>query len=108
MLKLQHPPAQGLADLAGQVVILPRPGRVGVGDLDAGSRSGAAHPWIGSRRRRRVVERNDLGSARHPRSLSGAPVTGNKVVRILIMTGINVRFVSVRRISVGARQKGQR
>ena len=100
MLKLQHPPAQGLADPAGEVVILPRPGRVGVGDLDAGSRGGAGHPWIGSRRRRRVVERNDLGSARHPGSLSGTRVTGNKVVRILIMTGINVRFVSVRRASV--------
>src|SRR5580692_8545116 len=36
-----------------------------------------------------------------------APVTGNKVVRILIMTGINVRLVSVRRASVSARQKGQ-
>jgi hypothetical protein len=28
--------------------------------------------------------------------------TGNKVVRILIMRGINVRLVSVRRVSVGA------
>jgi hypothetical protein len=37
----------------------------------------------------------------------GPPVTGNKIVRILIMTGINVRFVSVRRVSVGAWQKGQ-
>ena len=33
-------------------------------------------------------------------------VTGNKIVRILIVTGINVRFVSVRRVSVGAGQKG--
>jgi hypothetical protein len=69
MLKLQHPPAQGLADPAGQVVILPRPGRVGIGDLDATSRGGAGHPGIGSRRRRGVVERNDLGSAWHPCSL---------------------------------------
>jgi len=34
-------------------------------------------------------------------------MTGNKIVRFLIMTGINVRFVSVRRVSVGAWQKGQ-
>src|ERR1700722_1011516 len=69
MLKLQHPPAQGLADPPGKVVIPPWPGRVGLGDLDASSRGGAGHPWIGSRRRRGVVERNDLGSARHPCSL---------------------------------------
>ena len=36
-----------------------------------------------------------------------ARVTGNKIVRILIMRGINVRFVNVRRVSVGAGQKGQ-
>jgi len=35
-------------------------------------------------------------------------VAGNKIVMILIMTLINVRFVSVRRrVSVGAGQKGQ-
>jgi hypothetical protein len=37
----------------------------------------------------------------------GARVAGNKIVRFLIMNGINVRFVSVRRVSVGAGQKGQ-
>ncbi len=37
----------------------------------------------------------------------GVRVTGNKIVRILIMTDINVSFVSVRRVSVGAGQKGQ-
>ncbi len=37
----------------------------------------------------------------------GVRVTGNKIVRFLIMTGINVRFVSVRRVSVSAWQKGQ-
>ncbi len=37
----------------------------------------------------------------------GVRMTGNKIVRFLIMTGINVRFVSVRRVSVGAWQKGQ-
>jgi hypothetical protein len=40
-------------------------------------------------------------------SLSGARVTGNKIVRVLIMTGVNVRLVSVKRVSVGAWQKGQ-
>jgi hypothetical protein len=30
-------------------------------------------------------------------SLSGARVTGNKIVRVLIMTGVNVRLVSVSR-----------
>jgi hypothetical protein len=34
-------------------------------------------------------------------------VTGNKIVRLLIMRGINLRLVSVRRVSVTARQKGQ-
>ena len=34
-------------------------------------------------------------------------VTGNKIMRFLIMRGINVRFVSVRRVSVSAWQKGQ-
>jgi hypothetical protein len=106
MLKLQHPPAQGLADPPGEVVIPPRPGWVGVDDLDASSRGRAGHPWIGSRRRRGVVERNDLGSARHRCSLFGARVTGNKIVRLLIMRGINVRFVNVRRVGVGAWQKG--
>jgi hypothetical protein len=33
-------------------------------------------------------------------------VTGNKIVMFLIMTGINVRFVSVRRIGVSAWQEG--
>lgn len=33
--------------------------------------------------------------------------TRNKIVRILIMTDINVRLVSVRRVSVSAWQKGQ-
>jgi hypothetical protein len=33
-------------------------------------------------------------------------VTGNKIVRFLIMTGINVRFVSVRRVGVSAWQEG--
>ena len=37
----------------------------------------------------------------------GARMTGNKIVRLLIMMNINVRFVSVRRVSVGAWQKGQ-
>ena len=34
-------------------------------------------------------------------------MTGNKIVRFLIMMDINVRFVSVRRVSVSAWQKGQ-
>jgi len=34
-------------------------------------------------------------------------VTGNKIVRFLIVRDINVRFVSVRRVSVSAGQKGQ-
>jgi hypothetical protein len=33
-------------------------------------------------------------------------VTGNKIVRALIMRGINVRLVNVRRVSVGAWQRG--
>ena len=33
-------------------------------------------------------------------------VAGNKIVRFLIMTGINVRFVSVRRVGVSAWQEG--
>ena len=37
----------------------------------------------------------------------GARMTGNKIVRFLIVMNINVRFVSVRRVSVGAWQKGQ-
>ena len=31
-----------------------------------------------------------------------ARVTGNKIVRVLIMMGINVRLVCVRRVSVSA------
>jgi hypothetical protein len=34
-------------------------------------------------------------------------VTGNKIVRVLIMRGINVRLAGVRRVSVGAWQRGQ-
>jgi len=33
-------------------------------------------------------------------------VTGNKIVRLLIMMDVNVRIVSVRRVSVSAWQKG--
>jgi hypothetical protein len=69
VLKLQHPPAQGLTDPAGEVVVLPGPGGVGVGYLDVNGRGGAGQPWIGSGRWRGVVERHDLGSAGHQCSL---------------------------------------
>jgi len=69
MLKLQRPPAQRLPDQAGQLVVLPRPGGIGLGDLDADRRGGAGHPRVGSGRRRVVRKRDDLGSAGHQRSL---------------------------------------
>ena len=60
-----------------------------------------------------VTTRVDIGphgswsSGRHGEPRFGARGTGNKIVRILIMMDINVRFVSVRRVSVRAWQKGQ-
>ena len=69
VLQLQHPPAQGLPDPVSQLVVLPRPGGIGIGDLDADGRNGAWHPQIGAGRRRGVGERHDLGPAGHPRSL---------------------------------------
>ena len=69
MFKLQHSPAQGLPDPAGQLVVLPRPGRIGFGYLDADRRGGAGHPWIASRGWRGIDERHDLDSAGHQRSL---------------------------------------
>jgi hypothetical protein len=42
----------------------------------------------------------------HRRLTVPVRVTGNKIVRFLIMMGVNVRFVSVRRVGVSAWQKG--
>jgi hypothetical protein len=86
VLQLQHPPAQRLPDPAGEAVVLPRPAGVGIGHVDAGARPGAGHhPGIGSRGRRGVVERHDLDTAGHQRSLrprpSAAPGTGNRAPR---------------------------
>jgi hypothetical protein len=50
---------------------------------------------------------HDEPGPRFPRTTVPARVTGNKIVRFLIMTGINVMFVSVRWVSVSAWQKGQ-
>jgi hypothetical protein len=72
VFKLQYPPAQGGPDPPGQVVVLPRPGGVGIGDLDADRRGGAGHPWIGFGGRG-IDERHDLSSAGHQRSSWPAP-----------------------------------
>ena len=69
MLKLQDPPAQGLPDPGGQDTVVPRPVRIGSGYLDADGSRAAGHPGRGSRGRRGVIERHDLGSAGHQRSL---------------------------------------
>jgi hypothetical protein len=48
VLQLQRPPAQGLPDPPGELLVLPRPGGIGIGDLDANRRGGAGQPRIGS------------------------------------------------------------
>src|SRR5580700_12243940 len=65
MIKLQYPPAEDLADPGGELLVAMRPGGVGLGHLDPGTGAGARNPWSGSRWRRGVVKRDDLGSGGH-------------------------------------------
>jgi len=50
--------------------------------------------------------RTGIARPRLPRMTVPVWVTGNKIVRLLIMMDVNVRIVSVRRVSVSAWQKG--
>lgn len=69
MIELERSPAEGVVDPVGEGRVVLWPGGIGVGQLDSSRRRRAGQPWVGSRGWWRVVERHDLGSAWHCRSL---------------------------------------